>query len=347
MPPKPPPAYRSELDRLMAEEGVTPLGQPAPRPSRPQAPAAPRPSPPPAAARAPRSDLAEALHALEQARARIAALEPLTGALAAKEAELQRLRATLALREAEQIGLTEERDAARAEAEAARRRLDQATAARQDLQRQLDAVPAAASLAALLTGRDLRPAEHAEVLAGLAVDFPEALRDAIQVAPAAPLAQLLEERVALTCGDPSCAPGGGVVHVQVEPARCEVCGGSDIARAFQGLLDACRQSPATPLRLLIVGGSPSYRTQLDALARPHRGALRLDFIDGKAKQRVQRVRDRVRGADLVVIWGATIMDHATSAAVESAGGATLAVRERGITRMLAAVAAALERGGVR
>ncbi len=126
------------------------------------------------------------------------------------------------------------------------------------------------------------------------------------------------------------------------PERCEVCGGSDIARAYQGFVDACRAGGVA--RVVIVGGSPNYRKQLQALHQPHRERLALELRGGKSKRSERRVRGSARSADLVVIWASTIIDHATSNAYQAAGARTLTVPHRGIATMLKAVAAAVRSG---
>jgi hypothetical protein len=125
------------------------------------------------------------------------------------------------------------------------------------------------------------------------------------------------------------------VVVRVSPERCEVCGGSDIRVAFDLLLRASRRAGVT--RLVIVGGSPAYRTQLKELARGT--DLKLDLVPGDSKLGKRRARN---DAERVVIWGATELDHGTSAAYEHLGDRLVRVPHRGISRMLREVAEGLE-----
>ncbi len=150
------------------------------------------------------------------------------------------------------------------------------------------------------------------------------------------LASLLERRLALVCGDPGCAPELGAAALQVLPARCEVCGGSDIQRAAHGFVRSCLA--ADIVRVRFVGGSPNYRTKLAALF-PASGPLTVHTTLGDKRVRLQRSRSQQRGDDLVIIWGATELDHATSGAYRAEYGRTEVIAHRGIGRMLELAAA--------
>ena len=147
---------------------------------------------------------------------------------------------------------------------------------------------------------------------------------------------MLERRLALVCGDPGCAPEVGAAALQVEPARCEVCGGSDIQRAAHGFVRSCLA--ADIVRVRFVGGSPNYRTKLAALF-PASGPLTVHTTLGDKRVRLQRSRSQQRGDDLVIIWGATELDHATSGAYRAEYGRTEVIAHRGIGRMLELAAA--------
>ncbi|MCB9795578.1 MAG: hypothetical protein H6741_22985 [Alphaproteobacteria bacterium] len=356
----------SDLHRLMAEEGVTRRGE-APRAKR-AAEAAGRPATPtpeprsaPVDPRAMQVREAELAGARQKIEVQDQELRALRAQLAEREAALRRaeaegraaraqaeaLQAALGAKEAESVSLRAQGQRAASELGGLRGALERATqaaaaaeAAREAMAREaeglIDELPVLAELGALLDAVTLDPEEQVQVLSGLVAAELYALRG-LQLAPAPVLGGLLQERVSLSCGAPSCAPKDGSVHLQVPPERCEVCGGSDIAQAFRTLLQACAGKQA-PFRLMLVGGSPNYRTQLRHLAEGHSAALHLDLLGGRARPRTRRVRERVRQADLVVIWGATIMDHATSNAVIAAGGERLDVPHRGIVTMLRAVA---------
>lgn len=266
----------------------------------------------------------EARAALTSARA---GQDEARAALASALAERDEARAALASAQAERGSLRAERDALLKE--------------RKALQRQVAATPA--EPAPPPTPPTVRQAlvergvddegEAAAVLLELLEHDPGALLDGLAVVPA--LARRGLDRLALVCERAECQPEGTqAVVIRVTPERCEVCGGSDIKVAFEGLLRASRIAGVT--RLVIVGGSPSYRTQLKELSRGT--DLKLDLVSGDSKLGKRRART---SAERVVIWGATEIDHGTSAAYEGLGDRLIHVRHRGISRMLRVVAEAL------
>ncbi|MCA9711683.1 MAG: hypothetical protein KDK70_37960, partial [Myxococcales bacterium] len=174
--------------------------------------------------------------------------------------------------------------------------------------------------------------EAAEVLLAVLGQAPGELLDHLRVEPA--LVERLEDRVALVCERAECQPSGSAAVLRVAAERCEVCGGSDIRAAWEELLRASRRAGIT--RLVIVGGSPRYHTQLRSLSRGT--DLKLDLVPGHSKPGRRRARNSV---ERVVIWGATIVAHGTTAAYEHLGDRIIRVPHRGISTMLRTVAQAL------
>ena len=113
-------------------------------------------------------------------------------------------------------------------------------------------------------------------------------------------------------------------------------GGSDIQRAAHGFIRACQAAGITRVRF--VGGSPNYRTKLESLFPPG-GPLGVRTTAGDQRIRLSRAKSQQRSDDLVIIWGATELDHATSGAYRSEHGRTEVIAHRGIGRMLALAAA--------
>ena len=92
-----------------------------------------------------------------------------------------------------------------------------------------------------------------------------------------------------------------------------------------------------------MGGSPAYRKQLRALAEERTGA-RLDLISGTRHRDQRKVQADGRGSDVVVLWGATLLDHSLSAAYRVIPPEKrLQVGDRGLTRMLDSLRRKLER----
>ena len=262
------------------------------------------------------------------------------------------LRAELAALTARHHALEKERDAAivaivasitqrsadAATGAALRAELNAARAALHAAQRSPE--PARCSLAAALLARGLDGAsEQAQALTVLTGgEAASRLLELLEARDPAALASLLERRLALVCGDPGCAPEVGAAALRVTPARCEVCGGSDIQRAAHGFVRAC--AAAEVVRVRFVGGSPNYRTKLAALF-PAGGPLTVHTTAGDKRVSLSRSRSQQRGDDLVIIWGATELDHATSGVYRAEHGRTEVIAHRGIGRMLELAAARL------
>jgi hypothetical protein len=191
-------------------------------------------------------------------------------------------------------------------------------------------------LRAVLRARGLVDAqEWAAALTGLLRQRGGELLAALELTSAAALAELLDRRIVLVDGalaaeleaDQDC------VAVAVPPPRCEVTGGSDVRAAYYRLVEACHAARVT--RITIVGGSPAYRKQLKGLAAPHRDTLRLEVVSGTRRRVRHRVEADLRSSDLIVLWGATLLDHSVSGGYTGSGTPTLMVPHRGISGMLA------------
>lgn len=125
----------------------------------------------------------------------------------------------------------------------------------------------------------------------------------------------IEERIARVCASEACrnaldaaGPHAPRRVVEVASEGCEVCGGSDTARATQAMAQALVAAGRT--RLLVIGGSPNARTSLrDSL----RGTpVEVEFVEGDRPTGTKRARDLADRADVVVIWANTQLDHKVS-----------------------------------
>ncbi len=103
--------------------------------------------------------------------------------------------------------------------------------------------------------------------------------------------------------------------------------GSDVRQAAWRLSEVFRELNIE--RLLIVGGSPNYHSQLQALFGD---TLQLRLIDGQARRNLKQARADVLWADLAVIWGGTILAHRLSELYT--GDAVIMVPHRGIVGMM-------------
>jgi len=125
----------------------------------------------------------------------------------------------------------------------------------------------------------------------------------------------IEERVARVCSAEACrnaldttGPHGPRRVVEVASEGCEVCGGSDTARATQAMVQDLVAAKRT--RLLVIGGSPNARTTLRNILRGT--PIDLTFVEGDRPTGAKRAKDMAERADVVVIWANTQLDHKTS-----------------------------------
>ncbi len=275
----------------------------------------------------------------EETRARLAAAEVRLSQLQAQHAEAQKEASS-------QLSAVERR---LAEAET---RYEEAHAERQSLSRRLnDGTPRRASpdggsdpehSAAQRHGRrpraafyDHDPADHPRILAAALRVDPRGFIAALETADT--LTEWLNTHVAVACTAPTCRPKAPIAHVEVPPERCEVCGGSDIRRAWTELCATAKAAGITTLG--VVGGSPAYHEQLRDLSSGTPG-LRLRVVDGTSRQ-TRKDAQAVQNADVVVIWCATELNHAVTASYRPDRGRLFHVPVRGIARMLREVSARL------
>ncbi|RLT35330.1 MAG: hypothetical protein DWI58_19715 [Chloroflexi bacterium] len=123
--------------------------------------------------------------------------------------------------------------------------------------------------------------------------------------------EVVRTSIARSCGAPACArvlASSGRELIEVDPPFCEVCRGSEGERALLEMADAL--VAAGRPRLLVLGGSPGSRTHIrDTLrGRP----IHLELLEGDRPTGEKRARELSAGADVIVIWGGTILDHKVS-----------------------------------
>ncbi len=135
---------------------------------------------------------------------------------------------------------------------------------------------------------------------------------------------LLERLVLLAPGE---SPEAGAAGVEVSAERSDLAGTGAIDRAIEEFSAACLLMGKR--RVLIVGGTPSYRNQLQNGVDKR---IQLTLVDGNRKNFRTPARP-----DFTIVWGATELDHASSDHFPDA----FAVHHRGITGMLERVTARL------
>lgn len=335
--PRPKPAVPEEapqedlsFEELMARGGVKRLEDADPPPSAPTKARSARPQTAPA-------DVVRETTALPEA-------EPSAVAEPPAHAPSDELAKRVAELEAENERLEEELRAARAER-------DGLDAERRALARRLATAEAAVAkgetkpLVHLLERRGCRDAREREECIQHVVQSGDVdqFLSVLATADTRALERILDDAVSFVCGRPECRPAAGSTSVLVEPDRCEVCGGSDLKLAAKKLFDTCVERGLRRIR--IIGGSPTYHTQLRDLAAS--SDVELKLISGIHHRTEKQARADQKHADLVVLWGATLLDHATAGLYDRTRSSVLTVAHRGLAGMLGRLETMLERGSKR
>lgn len=129
------------------------------------------------------------------------------------------------------------------------------------------------------------------------------------------------------CRTPECrAIADDRTEIRVAPPHCEICGGSDNRRAVEDMVAAMRDAGAA--KLLVVGGSPSTRRDLESLCG---GRMELRFVTEESNARRRKATALLRWCDLAVIWASTEISHKATAAIR--GPKVLTVGRRGVAAL--------------
>ncbi len=159
---------------------------------------------------------------------------------------------------------------------------------------------------------------------------------------------VLEEQFVKTCPHPVCRElierrRKGRRVVVVAYGDCELCEGSDNLRAARRFVVLANGSRTK--RVVVVGGSPSTRGELDELRT---GGIELRLVDGTARTTGERAERDLEWADVVLVWGSTQLDHKVSALYTDPRGPyrrkVVSVARRGVAALLDAGAEHIERG---
>lgn len=327
----PPPARRPDSRRpRRATPRVPSLSKPAIQPSKPRG----RPSVKPSAKPQARSQDAQLIAELKRLQAEVVSLRADAAALERVQSDVVRLEGDLAHTEQQNDALTTELAELRAAHDELRQTQAEATPSAgppsgdNALLSVLESIGVVGDSEAELLIRALDEAGRlSAVLGELRVLRPERAR------------RLFDENTALLGDCGKCPAAAGRAVLRVPRARCQVCGGSDIQRAARRFVSAALAHGIR--RVTVVGGSPKYHRQLREVLDHHR--LKLRMVQGDARIRRREARDHLRGSDLTIIWGATILDHSTSEpyTTQAAEGRLISAPHRGIVTMLDAVAARL------
>lgn len=129
----------------------------------------------------------------------------------------------------------------------------------------------------------------------------------IAVAKVEPARAVIDAAFARLCHECArSARGDDRTLVRVPPAVCARCGGSQNARALDELAECCQRAGVR--RLVVVGGSPSFRTDFERVG----DRLELRLVDGVARRTKAEARADIAWADVVVVCGSTQLAHRVS-----------------------------------
>jgi hypothetical protein len=143
--------------------------------------------------------------------------------------------------------------------------------------------------------------------------------------------ELLKKKLVRQCVQcrKALVPGSVLVEHRSE---CDTCSGSPNRGAMNEAWQALRRAGFS--RLLIVGGGPGVHSELREL-QPNDIELRI--IAGDSNENEKSGRGNVSWADLVVIWGGTILSHRVSKVYSEVPnherGKIVSVQRRGLTAM--------------
>lgn len=139
------------------------------------------------------------------------------------------------------------------------------------------------------------------------------------------------------------AAAGRKLLPALEERHCAVCGGSNNARAVARMTRLLESRGIR--RVLVVGGSPASRVELESLLA---GAVDLRLVSGTDRRTRDEAQRDLGWADLTVVWGGTQLDHKVSNLYthgRARPGTVLSLQRRGVEALAAFVADHLEGAG--
>ncbi len=203
-----------------------------------------------------------------------------------------------------------------------------------------------ANLPTLLQSLGLaEPRQQAEVLRALLGhrDTAIVVLRAIEHVDAALIQKLVQQKVVETCAHALCNQVVAMddrVAVRVESEkRCRVCQGSSDRRWFMRMARECGRAGVR--RVLVIGGGDAVQAELRAMSEGLPVDLRLVADDDPLQP--ARVKGRVEGCDLLVLWSNDVCSGALPAAYAEAAKADRRglVRVLGVTPRIASLARAV------
>ena len=125
------------------------------------------------------------------------------------------------------------------------------------------------------------------------------------------IADVLGGRFIRVCESNDCvakARVDGRERVTVSTSDCEVCAGGNAGHALSVMFEHIER--ACVRRVLVVGGSPSVHTELAGTFA--RSGVELDLVRGDRALDSRRAEALANRADVIVVWGNSILAHKVS-----------------------------------
>ena len=150
----------------------------------------------------------------------------------------------------------------------------------------------------------------------------------------------LETAFVWHCGNGDCrTEAGASPSLLVDQARCTICGGSKDRSSLKEMASALVGSNVS--KVLVVGGTEAKGREIREKSP---SGVEWRFVDGTRSKDDRYFRPARRWADIIVIWGSTVLDHRVSSHFEAKGDArVITVTRRSIGALAEAVVEHLKR----
>ncbi len=127
--------------------------------------------------------------------------------------------------------------------------------------------------------------------------------------------QALQDAFVWHCRNGDCrTKATGNPAILVEQANCMICGGSTDRSSLMVMVS--RLAEADVRRILVVGGTEAKRREIREKSPP---GVEWRFVDGSKARDNRYFRADRQWAEIIVIWGGTILDHKVSSHFDAKG----------------------------
>ena len=142
------------------------------------------------------------------------------------------------------------------------------------------------------------------------------------------------------CGNGDCRrQAEGSPSLLVDQAHCTICGGSKDRGSLTSMASAL--ADANVSRVLVVGGTEAKTREIREKSPP---GVEWRFVDGTRSKDDRYFRHNRRWAEIIVIWGSTVLDHRVSSHFDGRGDSrVITVTRRSIGALAEAVVEHLNR----